>query len=78
MVFLIRIKDGFKGIKMDWIYRPAIHSIFQSLKLSRKQTNEMKELYANDKNHYKFIPHSTPFDYLDTKLRKMMCYSIMN
>lgn len=41
-----------------------------SLKLSRKQTNEMKELYLKEKNHYKFIPHSTPFDFLDTKLRK--------
>lgn len=41
-----------------------------SLKLSRKQTNEMKELYLKEKNHYKLIPHSTPFDFLDTKLRK--------
>ena len=30
----------------------------------------MKERYIKDKNHYKFIPHSTPFDYLDIKLRK--------
>lgn len=30
----------------------------------------MKELYLKEKNHYKFIPHSTPFDFLDTKLRK--------
>ena len=69
--FLIRIKDGVTGIK-NGLDLPTSDTfdIPISLKLSRKQTNEMKELYANDKNHYKFIPHSTPFDYLDTKLRK--------
>lgn len=40
------------------------------LNLTRKQTNEMKELFVKDKNHYKFIPHSTPFDYLSGKLKK--------
>ena len=69
--FLIRIKDGNTGIK-NGLALPSCDTfdIPISLKLSRKQTNEMKELYAKDKNHYKFIPHSTPFDYLDTKLRK--------
>ena len=69
--FLIRIKDGINGIK-NGLDLPSSDEfdIPISLKLSRKQTNEMKEKYKNDKNHYKFIPHSTPFDYLDLKLRK--------
>ena len=69
--FLIRIKDGINGIK-NGLELPDSDEfdIDISLKLSRKQTKEMKELYVKEKNHYKFIPHSTPFDYLDTKLRK--------
>lgn len=69
--FLIRIKDGVNGIKSG-LELPAcdVFDVPISLKLSRKQTNEMKERYIKDKNHYKFIPHSTPFDYLDIKLRK--------
>lgn len=69
--FLIRIKDGISGIK-NGLELPDSDEfdIDISLKLSRKQTKEMKELYIKEKNHYKFIPHSTPFDYLDTKLRK--------
>ncbi len=69
--FLIRIKDGINGIK-NGLELPDSDEfdIDISLKLSRKQTKEMKELYIKEKNHYKFIPHTTPFDYLDTKLRK--------
>lgn len=69
--FLIRVKDGIKGIK-NGLSLPDSNEfdIDISLKLSRKQTKEMKELYLREKNHYKFIPHSTPFDFLDTKLRK--------
>ena len=69
--FLIRIKDGVNGIK-NGLSLPDSNEfdIDISLKLSRKQTNEMKELYLKEKNHYKLIPHSTPFDFLDTKLRK--------
>ena len=40
------------------------------MKLTRKQTNEMKKLFVTDRNHYKLIPHSTPFDYLPLKLKK--------
>lgn len=69
--FLIRIKDGINGIKNGLDLPDSDEfDIDISLKLSRKQTKEMKELYIKEKNHYKFIPHSTPFDYLDTKLRK--------
>jgi hypothetical protein len=41
-----------------------------SLDLSRKQTKEMKELFK-DKNKYRFIPCTTPFDYLPAKSRKI-------
>lgn len=40
-----------------------------SLKLTRKQTKETKELFK-DKNHYRFIPSTVTFDYLPQKLRK--------
>lgn len=39
------------------------------LKLTRKQTNETKELFK-DRNHYKFIPASSTFDYLPVKNKK--------
>ena len=69
--FLIRIKDGINGIKSGLSLPDSNEfDIDISLKLSRKQTNRMKELYIKENNHYKFISHSTPFDYLDTKLRK--------
>ena len=68
--FLIRIRDG-KGMKNGFeLPDEEAFDVDISLKLTRKQTNEMKELFAKDKNHYKFIPHSTPFDFLSNKLRK--------
>lgn len=69
--FLIRVKDGISGIKNGFeLPDEEEFDVDISLKLTRKQTNEMKELFAKDKNHYKFISHSTPFDFLSTKLRK--------
>ena len=68
--FLIRIKDGKTGIK-DGLQLPdeAEFDVNISLNLTRKQTKEMKELFKN-KNKYKFIPSTTPFDYLPIKSRK--------
>ena len=68
--FLIRIKDGKAGIK-DGLKLPneAEFDMSVSLKLTRKQTNEMKELLKN-RNHFKYIASSTPFDYLPKKTRK--------
>ncbi|WP_458455719.1 IS4 family transposase [Methanobrevibacter sp.] len=68
--FLIRIKDGKTGIK-DGLELPDENEfdVDISLKLTRKQTNEMKEL-LKAKNHYRFIAHTTPFDYLPKKSRK--------
>lgn len=62
--FLIRIKDGKTGIK-DGLNLPDVDQfdVKISLNLTRKQTKEMKEL-LKDKNKYKFVPHSTSFDYL--------------
>ena len=69
--FLIRIKDGINGMKNGFeLPDDEEFDVDISLKLTRKQTNEMKELFAKDKNHYKHIPHSTPFDFLADKLRK--------
>lgn len=68
--FLIRIKDGKTGIK-DGLALPNQDEfdVDISLNLTRKQTKEIKEL-LKDKNHYRFIPCTTPFDYLPKKSRK--------
>ena len=69
--FLIRIKDGITGMKRGFeLPDEEEFDISISLKLTRKQTNEMKELFIKEKNHYKHIPHGTPFDFLSNKLRK--------
>ena len=68
--FLIRIKDGKTGIK-DGLLLPEENEfdVDICLKLVRKQTNKIKEL-LKDKNNYKYVPHSTSFDYLPDKTRK--------
>lgn len=68
--FLIRIKDGRNGIK-EGLVLPKLDEFDKkiSLKLTRKQTKKTKELFK-DKNHYKFIPSTTTFDYLPQKSKK--------
>lgn len=68
--FLIRIKDGNSGIKAGLVLPDKdTFDVKINLKLTRRQTVETKNLLA-DKNHYRFIPASTTFDYLKTKSRK--------
>lgn len=69
--FLIRIRDGNHGIKKG-LELPIEdeYDEYISLNLIRRQTKETKALFK-DKNHYRFIPHTTPFDYLPTKTRKV-------
>lgn len=68
--FLIRIKDGKTGIK-DGLAIPESDEFDEliSLKLTRRQTKETRNL-LKDKNHYRFIPSTTNFDYLTQKSRK--------
>ena len=68
--FLIRIKDKKSGIKSG-LTLPKSSEFDEkiNLKLSRRQTKETKELFK-DKNHYKFLPATSDFDYLKTKQRK--------
>lgn len=68
--FLIRIKDGNTGIKKA-LQLPQKESfdVDISLKLTRKQTNETKEMFK-DNNHYKFISHTQAFDYLPIRSKK--------
>lgn len=68
--FLIRVKDGTIGIKngLD-LPKTDCFDIDVSLKLTRKQTNETKALFK-DKNHYRYISSTQPFDYLPLKNRK--------
>jgi hypothetical protein len=69
--FLIRIKDGKTGIKEGLVLPDETEfDVDISLDLTRKQTKEMKELFK-DKNKYRFIACTTPFDYLPAKSRKI-------
>lgn len=68
--FLIRIKDGKTGIKLSLDLPDSdTFDIPVSLKLTRKQTKETKQLFKN-KNRYRFIPATTAFDYLPVLNRK--------
>ena len=68
--FLIRIRDGNSGIKAG-LTLPDSDEYDEkiSLKLTRKQTKEVKAL-LKDRNHYRWIPNTTAFDYLPDKSRK--------
>lgn len=68
--FLIRVKDGISGIKngLD-LPDTACFDVDISLKLTRKKTNAVKELFK-DKNHYRSISTTQPLDYLPLKNRK--------
>jgi len=69
--FLIRIKDGAAGIASGLIL-PDLNEfdIPFHLKLTKKQTNSVK-LLLKDKNHYKYLPSGTRFDYLPQTSRKL-------
>lgn len=69
--FLIRIRDGRDaGIKSGFdIPSDEEFDVPIELNLTRKQTRTVKEL-LKDRNNYRFIPHTTPFDYLPARSRK--------
>ena len=68
--FLIRIKDGKYGIKNGFdLPDKDCFDMSITLKLTRKQTNEVKEL-LKDRNHYRYIASSCPFDFLPQHSRK--------
>ena len=72
--FLFRIKDiNSSGIASGFNFSDAVFDLPVSLTLSKKQTNEAKLLYK-DKDHYRFLPQSATFDYLD--LGKDILYSL--
>lgn len=68
--FLIRIKDGVGGIASG-VDLPDTEEfdIFFDMRLTFKQTNEMKKL-LKDRNHYKKLKPAHEFDYLPKKNRK--------
>lgn len=71
--YLIRIKDfqNYSSGILHGLILPEKNEFdeYIDLKLSRKQTNEMKALFK-DRNHYRCIAHGKPFDYLPEKSRK--------
>ena len=70
--FLIRVKDvtSYRGIASGLkLPEQDVFDTLISLLLSRKQTNADKELFK-DRNHFRFIPASSTFDYLPVKNKK--------
>jgi len=68
--FLIRIKVNTTGITSELtLPRASEFDIPFSIKHTRKQANDTKELFK-DKNHYKYVAYSKRFDYLPEKSRK--------
>ena len=68
--FLIRIKDGKHGIKAGFdLPDKDSFDLDIELNLTRKQTNDVKAL-IKDRNHYRYLVHSSPFDYLPLHSRK--------
>ena len=68
--FLIRVKDGIGGIVCG-LNLPSSPEFDLSitLNLTRKQTNEVKQL-LKDRNHYRYVAQSSRFDFLPTYSRK--------
>lgn len=68
--FLIRIRDGKQSIKSGFVL-PKTDEFDEkiSLKITRRQNKETKELFK-DKNHYKFLPSTSVFDYLKPKSQR--------
>lgn len=68
--FLIRIKDGETGIKEAFdLPKEPEYDMPISLNLIRRQNKETKILFK-DRNHYKFVPTTSTFDYLPLKSKK--------
>lgn len=68
--FLIRIKDGKTGIKEAFdLPKKSEYGMPVSLNLIRKQNRETKRLFK-DRNHYRFVPTTSTFDYLPLKSKK--------
>lgn len=67
--FLIRVKDS-SGIKQGLeLPETECFDVDIYLKLTRKKTNEVKQL-LKDKNHYRMVSSTQPFDYLPLKNKK--------
>ena len=68
--FLIRIKDGNNGIKSGFkLPSDDEYDVSIELNLTRKQNKAVKEL-LKDKNRYRFVAHTSAFDYLPARSRK--------
>ena len=68
--FLIRIKDNTAGIVSGLILPDKDeYDVPFRIRITRRQTNSIKQL-LKDKNHYKYIPSTSRFDYLPHTSRK--------
>ena len=69
--FLIRVKDVGPSGMLSALDLPdeECFDVEIDLNITRKQTNEVKAL-LHDRNHYRWIPSNTTFDYLPARNRK--------
>ena len=69
--YLIRIKDGKQGIKAGYdLPETDEFDIEIKVNFTRKQTNEVKRLIKENRNSYKYIPHTDNFDFLPLNSKK--------
>ena len=68
--FLVRIKDGSGGVASGLdLPENVAFDLPITLNLTRKQTNEVKQL-LKDRNRFRFIPHTSRFDFLSKPSRR--------
>lgn len=69
--YVIRIRDGSSSIKsgLNLPDKPCFDQSL-NLKLCRKQTKEMKQLYQDFPNQYHYLSHHSLFDFLPNSSRK--------
>ena len=67
--YLIRVKDGKIGIARGLeLPNTDEFDVFVDLSLTRSRSNEIKQL-LQDRNHYKYMSQTQPFDYLPESVR---------
>ena len=78
-LYIIRIRDGKQSMRSSFNL-PNTECFDQkfSLKLSRKQTNQLKKLYRNCPNDYHFIPHNSTFDFFQKQVENMTLLNYTN
>lgn len=62
--YIIRVKSGKESFASRFHLPDTSIEKMVNLKLSRNQTNKLKNLYKHDSEHYRFVPNNSRFDFL--------------